>query len=98
VHVELARRAVRDLRDARRADELDPVGRALGALRDEEAGLDVVALVGRAPWRRLRPGDRRILFRPLGSSELASLGVEGPGILVARIVNPRELGRAIRSL
>jgi hypothetical protein len=61
--------------------------------RDEEQQLDVRPLEGRKPWRRLRVGDWRILFRPLSSQESPS-----GGYLVARIVNRRELERAVREL
>jgi mRNA-degrading endonuclease RelE of RelBE toxin-antitoxin system len=52
-------------------------------------GLDVKALVGRRPWRRMRVGDYRILFRP---------SQRGRVLLVARVIERRELERALASL
>lgn len=87
--VELSRRAQRDLRG------LDPQvrPRVIAALREDLAAdppppnLDVKTLQGRAPWRRLRVGEHRVLFRP-----------EGDGLLVARVVDRRDLDRAVRGL
>ena len=47
------------------------------------------ALVGRRPWRRSRVGGHRIVFRPAD---------KGRVILVARVVDRKELERALRSL
>jgi mRNA-degrading endonuclease RelE of RelBE toxin-antitoxin system len=51
--------------------------------------LDIKVLVGRRPWRRLRLGDHRILFRPAQGGNV---------LLVGRVVDRRELDRAVRSL
>jgi hypothetical protein len=70
----------------------------------EPANLDVKPLAGRSPWRRLRVGDWRVLFRPLTAPERVALArVRGreiaPGtVLVDRILNRRELERAIARL
>lgn len=61
--------------------------------------LDLVALRGRAPWLRLRSGDWRVLLRPLDAAELRDVGGAAErGFLVARIVNRRDLERAVTSL
>jgi mRNA-degrading endonuclease RelE of RelBE toxin-antitoxin system len=93
--VELARRAVRDLRRMNRPD----VRRVREALDDLVAGaenLDVKAIQGHSPWRRLRVGDFRVLYRELSRREGAGSG--NPGLLVARVIDRRELERAVRSL
>lgn len=51
--------------------------------------LDVKPLTGRRPWRRLRVGDHRLVFR---------LSERGRILLVARIVDRRELERAVGTL
>ena len=96
-HVELARRAERDLRSIGPSD--------LGRIRSALVGLargaqgDVKALAGRAPWLRMRVGDYRLLFRPLSAEESAALGREEPsGWLIARVVHRSELERVVRGL
>ena len=96
MHVELSRRARRDVRGLDR-----PVRRGIvEALHHIDApNADVKSLAGRPPWRRLRVGGHRIVFRMLGVEELAALDVtDVQGVLVARIVHRRELERAIGSL
>jgi hypothetical protein len=97
-HAELGPRLEKDLRAARRDGELRRVKDAIEALKREDAGLDIVPLVGRAPWRRLRSGDWRILFRPLEPEEMRHLGRRGRGYLIARAVNRRDLERVARTL
>jgi mRNA-degrading endonuclease RelE of RelBE toxin-antitoxin system len=100
-HVELSRRAQRDLlvlpgRDRRRIVQALQEGLAADPL---PRNLDLVALQGRAPWLRLRSGDWRVLLRPLSAAELADVeGTAARGFLVARIVNRRELARAVATL
>lgn len=50
---------------------------------------NVKALVGRKPWRRLRVGPYRILFR---------LSRKGTELWIGRIVDRKELERAVRTL
>lgn len=96
-HVELSRRAARDV-TALDASTRKRVRKALENL-GADADLDVVALTGRSPWRRLRVGDHRVLFRPLSRDELDRLGVtDAAGYLVARIINRRDLHRAVAAL
>lgn len=88
--VRLARRAVKDFDGlpkgaARRiADVLEEL-----AADPASPAFDVKALVGRRPWRRLRVGEHRVLFRPAQG---------GSVLLVARVVDRRELERAVRTL
>jgi hypothetical protein len=56
-------------------------------------GLDIVPLVGKPPWRRLRIGTYRVLFMPLNASK--GRPVE---YLVGRIVHRRDLEDARDSL
>lgn len=99
--VELSKRALRDLR---RIDH-GPRRRLLDLLEHELASepqppnLDIKALVGCAPWLRLRRGEYRILYRPLTTAELVALrAVEFAGFLVERIVDRRDLQRASTTL
>jgi mRNA-degrading endonuclease RelE of RelBE toxin-antitoxin system len=84
--VHLSRRAERDLRGLPRS-ELVHIRQALLDLDAGAANLDVKPLSGAAPWLRLRSGDFRILYRPIDQ-----------GHLVARVVNRRELVRAVEAL
>jgi mRNA interferase RelE/StbE len=86
VTVRLSARAERDLR------RLDPQVRrriveGLRALGAGAPNLDVKAVKGSSVWLRLRVGEHRILYR----------GIAG-GFLIERIVDRRDLERAIRSL
>ena len=65
---------------------LTRLGRLATPLPD---GLDVVPIVGHAPWLRLRDGDFRVLFRPEGAPST---------FLVVRVVNRRDLERAVAGL
>jgi mRNA-degrading endonuclease RelE of RelBE toxin-antitoxin system len=91
--IELAARAVRDLRRIG-APERRRIRQALDGLAAGAENADVKALAGAAPWLRLRAGDWRVLYRPLSEAEAA----EGPGFLIARVVNRRDLLRAVRTL
>ena len=100
-HIELSRRAQRDLRVLPNRHR----SRIVQALREGLAAdplprnLDLVALQGRAPWLRLRSGDWRVLLRPLSAAELVEVaGTAARGFLVARIVNRRDLERAVATL
>jgi mRNA-degrading endonuclease RelE of RelBE toxin-antitoxin system len=96
-HVVLARAAERDLRKLARSPDYRQIRAAITALGTDEA-TDVVALAGRTPWRRMRVGDWRVLFRPLDDDERADLGLHERGYVIARIVNRRDLERAVRGL
>jgi mRNA-degrading endonuclease RelE of RelBE toxin-antitoxin system len=82
--VNLSSRAERDLRRLGPGDDRRRVLDALRALGEGAPNLDVKPLVGRHPWRRLRAGDLRVIFRP----------IDHRTVLVERIVNRRELDRA----
>ena len=90
--VQLSRPAIRDLCRVD-APERRRVRAALLAAGGNN--LDVKLLAGVAPWQRLRVGDWRVLYRPLSDAET---GGGDPGILVARVVNRRDLLGAVGSL
>lgn len=104
-HIEISSRAERDLRRLQRR-ELARVLDGLDGLVAEPPpeNLDVKQLAGHPGWLRLRVGDFRVLYRPLSDAERARLllqrgTLEGsPAFLVARVVNRRELERAVRTL
>ena len=70
-----------------------------GALREvpRPKKLDDRPLEGAAPWRRLRVGERRIIFRPLTQQEKVLYGAE-VGYIVDRIIDRRDLERAVKTL
>ena len=94
-HLEVARRARRDLRqlDVRFVEAIE----AALAPNPPAGNLDIKGVQGRRPWLRLRLGDHRVLFRPLTQRECRDLQVER-GYLIARVVDRRDLYRAIRTL
>ncbi|MGQ0669508.1 MAG: type II toxin-antitoxin system RelE/ParE family toxin [Actinomycetota bacterium] len=104
----LSPRATKDLERIARADRraARAVVRVLEALArvPPPANLDVKALEGRPPWRRLRTGDWRIAYRPLERGERTALSrtrgepVEAGTVLVERIVNRRDLERILAAL
>ena len=55
------------IRDLRKVKDATVSGRIVAGVRalaaDDVVALDVVPLAGRPPWRRLRVGDWRVLFR-----------------------------------
>jgi mRNA interferase RelE/StbE len=88
--IDLAPRAIRDLK------RLDPstrkrVRQAFEALATGAANLDIKPVAGHAPWRRLRVGEHRVLYRE--STDQAS-----SRYLVARIIDRRDLHRTIDKL
>lgn len=88
----LSRRAERDLRRVGPGEGLERIHDALAA---GEANLDIKPLAGTAPWQRLRVGDYRILYRPVGPAD----GTAGEARwLVARVVHRRDLERAVATL
>lgn len=76
--------------------ERERIREALAGLRRGDPNLGVKTLRGASPWRRLRTGDWRILYRPLAGDEVPA-GAER-GFLVARVVNRRDLEKAVRKL
>lgn len=91
----LSRRAERDLRRLGSKQALNRIRKALDALADELGNLDIKSLHGAEPWRRLRVGDYRILYRPLDEDEAANGEAK---LLVARIVHRRDLEGAVGTL
>ncbi|MBA3875903.1 MAG: addiction module toxin RelE [Anaerolinea sp.] len=91
----LSRRAERDLRRIGRGEALARLREALEGLAVGEAGLDVRPLAGSAPWHRLPVGDYRVLYRAVGPGEA---GDSDARFLVARVVNRRDLERAVAAL
>lgn len=88
--IKLAPRAVRDLKALDRQTR-KRVQQAFQALEADAANLDVKPVAGHAPWRRLRVGEHRVLYRELADEPNARF-------LVARIIDRRDLHRAIDRL
>jgi mRNA-degrading endonuclease RelE of RelBE toxin-antitoxin system len=97
LRLELARRARRDLQRLEKG-ELRRVRRGLEQLAEESKNLDIKALAGHAPWKRLRVGDSRIIFRELSSEEEKSYTSGQKTLLVERIVDRADLDRVTRTL
>jgi len=97
-HVDVSRRAERDLRNLSAPDRQ----RLLNAIEQTfgrgplPADVDDRPLSGRAPWRRLRVGELRVLYREMTSEELPS-GVTH-GRRIARIIHRGDLHRAVGTL
>jgi len=88
--ITLAPRATRDLKRLDRSTR-KRVQRAFEALAADAANLEVKHVTGHAPWRRLRVGEHRVLYRELPT--------EGESrYLVARVIDRRDLHRAIDKL
>lgn len=97
-HVELSRRAERDLRNLSAADRhrlVSAIKQTLGS-DPMPANVDDRALSGRVPWSRLRVGELRLLYRELTVDELPAGAAHGRRI--ARIVHRGDLHRAARTL
>ena len=97
-HVELSRRAQRDLRNLSAADRkrlVRAIEQTLG-IDPMPANADDRALSGRAPWRRLRVGELRVQYRELTVDELPAGAAHGRRI--ARIVHRGDLHRAASTL
>jgi len=95
-HVELSRRAQRDLRNLSAVDRKRLVSAIKQTLAALPANADDRALSGRAPWRRLRIGELRVLYRELALDELPAGAAHGRRI--ARIVYRGDLHRAANTL
>lgn len=59
--------------------------------------MDEKPLEGVPPWRRLRVGGRRIIFRPFTEEESRVYGTAS-GSIVERVIDRRDLERAVKSL
>jgi len=89
-NIKLAPRAIRDLKSLDRHTR-KRVQQAFQALGADAANLDVKPVAGHAPWRRLRVGEHRVLYRQLADDADARY-------LVARVIDRRDLHRAIDKL
>ena len=89
-NVKLAPRAIRDLKRVDRATR-KRVRQALEALATDAANLDIKPVAGHAPWRRLRVGEHRVLYRELTDESDSRY-------LVARVIDRRDLHHAIDRL
>ncbi|HEY7951447.1 MAG TPA: type II toxin-antitoxin system RelE/ParE family toxin [Solirubrobacteraceae bacterium] len=89
-NVKLAPRAIRDLKrlDRQTRKRVQQAFRALGANAEN---LDIKPVAGHTPWRRLRVGEHRVLYRELADET-------GARYLVARVIDRRDLHRAIDKL
>jgi mRNA interferase RelE/StbE len=88
--VTLAPRAIRDLKRLDRPTR-KRIQQAFEALATDAPNLDIKPVAGHAPWRRLRVGEHRVLYR--------ELTVEADSrYLVARVIDRRDLHRAIDKL
>jgi mRNA interferase RelE/StbE len=88
-NIELAPRAIRDLKRLDRQTR-KRVQQAFEALGAGAANLDIKSVAGHQPWRRLRVGEHRVLYLELDAT--------GPQYLVARVIDRRDLHRAIDQL
>ncbi|MGO9320474.1 MAG: type II toxin-antitoxin system RelE family toxin [Solirubrobacteraceae bacterium] len=88
--IKLAPRAIRDLKHLDRQTR-KRVQQAFEALAADAANLDIKPVAGHAPWRRLRVGEHRVLYRELDAETDAQY-------LVARVIDRRDLHRAIDQL
>jgi mRNA-degrading endonuclease RelE of RelBE toxin-antitoxin system len=91
IAVELDRQAQRDLRKLHPDDHRAALRAMTDVLTHEPlpANANDRALKGRAPWRRLRVGELRILWCAVG---------DGKRRRVARVLHRRDLERAVRTL
>ncbi len=89
-NLELAPRAIRDLKRLDRQTR-KRVQQAFEALEADAANLDVKPVAGHAPWRRLRVGEYRVRYQQLDAED-------GARYLVARVIDRRDLHRAIDRL
>ncbi|MGH2852658.1 MAG: type II toxin-antitoxin system RelE family toxin [Solirubrobacteraceae bacterium] len=89
VAVELDRQAQRDLRKLHPDDHRAALRAMADVLTHEPlpAKANDRALKGAAPWRRLRVGELRILWRAVGERRRG-----------ARVIHRRDLERAVRTL
>ena len=89
-NITLAPRATRDLKRLDRATR-KRLQQAFEALAADASNLDIKPVAGHAPWKRLCVGEYRVLYREL-TDEVA------PRYLIARVIDRRDLHRAIDRL
>ena len=88
-NIELAPRAIRDLKRLDRQTR-KRVQQAFEGLSAGAANLDIKSVAAHHPWRRLRVGEHRVLY--------CQLDAAGAQYLVARVIDRRDLHRAIDQL
>jgi mRNA interferase RelE/StbE len=88
--IALAPRAIRDLKRLDRAT-VKRMRQAFQALAAGAENLDIKPVAGRTPWRRLRVGEYRVIYRELDDDSESRY-------LVARVIDRRDLHRAIDKL
>jgi len=88
--IALAPRATRDLKrlDARTRKRVRQAFESLGVGAEN---LDIKPITGHAPWRRMRVGEHRVIFRELSAGDT-------PRYYVARVIDRRDLHRTIDRL
>lgn len=97
--VQLAPKAIRDLRRFGPGPHQRQLADAISALATDTPNLDIMPLQGRAPWLRLRSGDYRLLYRPLAPDELGQQPDHlTAGYLIERVVHRRDLEAAVATL
>ncbi len=87
--ISIAPRATRDLKRLDRSTRRR-ARQAFEALAADAANLDIKPIAGHAPWRRLRVGEYRVIFREANDGDAR--------YLVARVIDRRDLHRAIDRL
>lgn len=101
-HVELASRAVRDLKKIKDHRARRDLARCLQeelTAQPHPANMDVRPLKGNEPWLRACFGEHRGIFRAMSRDELRRVGAKAKtGYLVARVIDRSELDRAVRAL
>lgn len=77
----------------------EQIARVLESMRAESPpeNLDTKALKGARPWKRLRVGSHRVIFRAMVAAELRRFGTTR-GFLVSRVIDRRDLERATQGL
>jgi mRNA-degrading endonuclease RelE of RelBE toxin-antitoxin system len=89
-NIKLAPHAIRDLKHLDHKTR-KRVQRAFEAFGTDAANLDVKPVARHAPWRCLRVSEHRVLYRELADEA-------GARYLVARVIDRRDLHRAIDKL
>jgi mRNA-degrading endonuclease RelE of RelBE toxin-antitoxin system len=98
-NVQFSKRAARDIERLSQSQRIR-VRKVLDGLSKDPAptNLDVRPLVGHEPWLRLRIGTLRLIFRRLTLDESRPRGIRGHGYLVERVVDRRDLDKAVGPL
>ena len=97
--VQFSKRGARDIERLSQSQRIR-VRKVLNSLSKDPAptNLDLRPLVGHEPWLRLRIGTLRVIFRRLTLEESRPRGIRGHGYLVERVVDRRDLDKAVGPL